>query len=184
VRRELVERARSGDRAAFATLAAESIARLFNIAQLMLRDRDLADDAVQETLVLAWRDLKALRDLDGFEAWLHRILVRCVYREAARERRHATAVAHLPEPSTYPDSARDVSDRDTIDRGFRRLRPEHRAVLVLHHYLGFSEAEAAAALAVPAGTIKSRLSRATSALRSELEADARASDHLAVGSIR
>jgi RNA polymerase sigma-70 factor (ECF subfamily) len=55
VQREVVERARGGDRDAFATLAAGSIGRLFNIAQLMLRDRDQADDAVQETLVLAWR---------------------------------------------------------------------------------------------------------------------------------
>jgi RNA polymerase sigma-70 factor (ECF subfamily) len=184
MRRDLVERARGGDRAAFATLAAESIARLFNIAQLMLRDRDLADDAVQETLVLAWRDLKGLRDLDGFDAWLHRILVRCVYREATRERRHAIGVAELPEAESYPDSSGSLANRDTIDRGFRRLRPEHRAVLVLHHYLGFSEAEAAAALAVPPGTIKSRLSRATSALRSELEADARRSDPFAMESVR
>ena len=184
MRRELVEKARGGDRAAFATLAAESIARLFNIAQLMLRDGDLADDAVQETLVLAWRDLRGLRDPEGFEAWLHRILVRCVYREARRERRHATGVALLPEVETYPDASAGLANRDTIDRGFRRLRPEHRAVLVLHHYLGYSEAEAAAVLAVPPGTIKSRLSRATSALRSELDADARTSDHLAMESVR
>jgi RNA polymerase sigma-70 factor, ECF subfamily len=184
MRRELVERARDGDRAAFATLAAESIARLFNIAQLMLRDRDLADDAVQETLVLAWRDLKGLRDLDGFDAWLHRVLIRCVYREANRERRHSAGIAQVPEASAYPDSATDVADRDTIDRGFRRLRPEHRAVLVLHHYLGFSEAEAAAALSVPTGTVKSRLSRATAALRSELEADARSTERFAMESVR
>jgi RNA polymerase sigma-70 factor (ECF subfamily) len=184
MRRELVEKARGGDRAAFATLAAGSMARLFNIAQLMLRDPDLADDAVQETLVLAWRDLKGLRDLDGFDAWLHRILVRCVYREAGRERRHSSRVAGLPEAATSPDSAAHVANRDTIDRCFRRLRPEHRAVLVLHHYLGFSEAEAAVALAVPAGTVKSRLSRATSALRSELEADARVGDHVTMESVR
>lgn len=184
MQRELVERARGGDRTAFATLAAESIARLFNIAQLMLRDRDLADDAVQETLVLAWRDLKGLRDLDGFDAWLHRILVRCVYREAARERRHTTGVAQIPEAGAHPDSSNDLADRDTIERAFRRLRVGHRAVLVLHHYLGFSEAEAATALAVPRGTIKSRLSRATSALRSELEADARTDSQIAMESVR
>ena len=184
MRRDLVQRARDGDRAAFATLAADSIGRLFNIAQLMLRDRDLADDAVQETLVLAWRDLKGLRDLDGFDAWLHRVLVRCVYREADRERRQLSGVVHLPESSSYPDTAAEVTDRDALDRGFQRLRPEHRAVLVLHHYLGFSEAEAAAALSVPVGTIKSRLSRATSALRSELEADARTGERLAMESVR
>ena len=184
MRRDLVERARDGDRDAFASLAAESICHLFNIAQLMLRDRDLADDAVQETLVLAWRDLKGLRDPDGFDAWLHRILIRCVYREANRERRQSWPTVEVPEIASYRDTAQDVEDRDTLDRGFRRLRPEHRAVLVLRHYLGFSDEEAADALSVPPGTIKSRLNRATSALRAELEADARRVDRLAVGSVR
>jgi RNA polymerase sigma-70 factor (ECF subfamily) len=185
VRRDLIRRARDGDRAAFATLAAESIGRLFNIAQLMLRDRDLAEDAVQETLVLAWRDLKGLRDLDGFDAWLHRVLVRCVYREAGRERRQSVGVIQVSEASSsYPDTAGELAERDSLDRGFRRLRPEHRAVLVLHHYLGFSEAEAAVALSVPVGTIKSRLNRATSALRSELEADARTGEGLGMESVR
>lgn len=184
MRRDLVERARGGDREAFATLAADSIARLFNIAQLMLHDRDLADDAVQETLVLAWRDLRGLRDLDGFDAWLHRVLVRSVYREANRERRRSARTVQVREIAGYPDPARDVEDRDALDRGFRRLRPEHRAVLVLRHYLGFSDDEAADVLSVPAGTIKSRLNRATSALRAELEADARGVDRVAVETVR
>ncbi len=184
VQRELVERARRGDRDAFATLAAGSIGRLFNIAQLMLRDRDQADDAVQETLVLAWRDLKGLRDPDGFDAWLHRVLVRAVYREAKRERRRSPRMVQVREIATTPDATADVEDRDAIDRAFRRLRPEHRAVLVLRHYLGFSDDEAAAALSVPTGTIKSRLSRATSALRSELEADARSADRLPMETVR
>jgi RNA polymerase sigma-70 factor, ECF subfamily len=175
VRDDLVERARSGDRTAFAELAAGSISRLFNIAQLMLRDRDLADDAVQETLVLAWRDLRGLRDPAGFDAWLHRILIRSVYREAERERRRAVSTMHLPAAGVDPDTSTAVADRDAIERGFRRLRPEHRAVLVLRHYLGYSDDEAAAAMSIPAGTVKSRLNRATAALRSELEADARGS---------
>lgn len=184
MRRDLVEKAREGDRDAFATLAADSIGHLFNIAQLMLRDRDLADDAVQETLVLAWRDLKGLRNLDGFDAWLHRILVRCVYREANRERRRSWATVEVPDIPCHSDTAQDVEDRETLDRGFRRLRPDHRAVLVLRHYFGFSDEEAADALSVPAGTIKSRLNRATSALRAELEADARRVDRLAVESVQ
>jgi len=183
MRRVLVEKARGGDRDAFTALAADSIGRLFNIAQLMLRDPDLADEAVQEALVLAWRDLRGLRDLDGFDAWLHRVLVRCVYREANRERRRSARTAQVRSVLSYPDRAGDVEDRDTLERGFRRLRPDHRAVLVLHHYLGFTDDEAADALAVPAGTIKSRLNRATSALRAELEADARNADRLSVESI-
>lgn len=183
MQRELVERARGGDRAAFAELAAGSIGRLFNVAQLMLRDRDLADDAVQEALVLAWRDLRGLRDPAGFEAWLHRILIRCVYREADRERRRAANRMQLPPARIENDSSGPLADRDAIERGFRRLRPEHRAVIVLHHYLGYSDDEAAAAMAIPTGTVKSRLHRAMSALRSELEADARGSG-LAMESLR
>jgi RNA polymerase sigma-70 factor (ECF subfamily) len=184
VQRDVIERARGGDREAFATIATESIGRLYNIAQLMLRDGDRADDAVQETLVLAWRDLKGLRDLDGFDAWLHRVLIRSVYRIAAGERRRSARTVQLPELGSSPDGTRSVEDRDTIDRGFKRLRPDQRAVLVLHHYLGFSDDEAADALSVPAGTIKSRLSRATAALRAELEADARTSERLAMETIR
>jgi RNA polymerase sigma-70 factor (ECF subfamily) len=184
MRRDLVERARGGDRAAFAELAAASIGRLFNIAQLMLRDRDLADDAVQETLVQAWRDLRGLRDLDGFDAWLHRVLVRCVYREADRERRRSATHLQLPPAGIDSDASSGVADRDAIDRGFRRLRPEHRAVLVLHHYLGYSDDDAAAVLSIPPGTVKSRLNRATSALRSALEADARGGTDLAMESVR
>jgi len=184
MQRDLVGRARGGDRDAFAALAADSIGRLFNIAQLMLRDGDRADDAVQEALVLAWRDLKGLRDPAGFDAWLHRILIRCVYREARHERRQSGGTARVRDIESSPDSARDVEDRDTLERGFRRLRPDQRAVLVLHHYLGFSDLEAADALSVPAGTIKSRLNRATSALRAELEADARTTDRLAVEIVR
>lgn len=181
---DLVERARGGDRTAFAELAAASIGRLFNIAQLMLHDRDLADDAVQETLVLAWRDLRGLRDPAGFDAWLHRILVRSVYRVADRERRRSAGKMRLPAAGVDMDSSGAVADRDAIERGFRRLRPEHRAVLVLRHYLGYTDAEAAVAMAVPPGTIKSRLNRATSALRSELEADARGGNSLAMESVR
>jgi RNA polymerase sigma-70 factor (ECF subfamily) len=165
-------------------LAATAIHRLFNTAQLMLRDRDLADDAVQETLVLAWRDLRSLRNPEGFEAWLHRVLVRCVYREADRQRRHRIGSRATATAIRAPDHGGQVEDRDTLDRAFRRLRPEHRVALVLHHYLGFSDAEAAAALAVPPGTFKSRLNRATSALRAEVDADARGRGSAAMEAVR
>jgi RNA polymerase sigma-70 factor (ECF subfamily) len=184
VQRDLVERARSGDREAFAALAAGAISRLFHTAELMLRDRDLADDAVQEALVLAWRDLKGLRNPDVFDPWLHRILIRCVYREANRWRRQSVSTGALRSMDGTPDESVRIEHRDTIDRGFRRLRPEQRVVLVLHHYLGLSDAEAAAVLAVPTGTFKARLSRATSALRAELDADARTHGASAIEAVR
>jgi RNA polymerase sigma-70 factor (ECF subfamily) len=184
VRRDLVEQAQAGDREAFASLAADSIGRLFTIAQLMLRDRDVADDAVQEALVTAWRDVRGLRDPAGFDAWLRRVLVRCVYREARRTRRHTVGWIAVPEILGRDDTAREFENRDTLERGFRRLKPEHRAVLVLHYYLGYSDEEAADALSVPPGTVKSRLNRATSALRAVLEADARTAWSVTVETVR
>lgn len=183
--RDLVERAQRGDRDAFAVLAGSRIARLHNIAQLMLNDRDLADDAVQETLVVAWRDVRGLRDPKRFGAWLHRILVRCVIREAKRERRAAgVRLATDHELLPAPVHSDHLADRDEIDRGFRRLKAEHRAVLVLHYYLGFSDDEAAETLGVPSGTVKSRLNRATAAMRAALDADARGIVRVGIGTIR
>jgi RNA polymerase sigma-70 factor (ECF subfamily) len=72
--RELVERAIRGDHEAFTALASASADRLFAVATLTLRDRSAAEDAVQEALVRAWRDLPKLRDPDRFGAWLHRLL--------------------------------------------------------------------------------------------------------------
>jgi RNA polymerase sigma factor (sigma-70 family) len=185
VQRDLVERAQRGDREAFAVLADSSIAQLYNLAQLMVADSDLAQDAVQETLIAAWRDLRGLRDPDAFTAWLHRVLVRCVYRVAGHERRQVelTNQAAVSERRA-PDPASGLADRDEIDRAFRRLTPEHRAALVVRHYLGLSDEDAADVLGVPAGTFKSRLHRATLAMRAELDADARRSGHVAQGTLR
>jgi RNA polymerase sigma-70 factor (ECF subfamily) len=185
VQRDLVERAQRGDREAFGRLAEQSIDRLYDVAQLMLRDSDLAKDAVQETLILTWRDLRALRDPDRFGAWLHRILVRCVYRAAAHERRQ-TAVRSLDPAGdvSTPDPSRAIEDRDQVDRGFRRLTPELRAALVVHHYLGLTYDEAAEVLGVPAGTVKSRLNRATAAMRAELDAEARGRNRMATETMR
>ena len=184
VQRDLVERAQRGDRESFESLAQMSIAWLYNVAQLMLADSDLAQDAVQETLVVTWRDLRGLRDPDRFDAWLRRILVRCVYRAAKGERRQAERERLTIGDDTSPDSAGELADRDEIDRVFRRIKPEYRAVLVLHHYLGFSDQEAGEALGVPTGTVKSRLHRATAAMRAELEADERQHTPVATRSLR
>jgi RNA polymerase sigma factor (sigma-70 family) len=184
VQRDLVERAQRGDREAFGALAEQSIGHLYDVAQLMLHDSDLAKDAVQEALILTWRDLRALRDPDRFTAWMHRILVRCVYRAATHERRQASVRSLDDSAAVLPDSSHAVEDRDQVDRGFRRLKPELRAALVVHHYLGLTYDEAADVLGVPAGTVKSRLNRATAAMRAELDADARGSRRTATESIR
>jgi RNA polymerase sigma factor (sigma-70 family) len=174
--RHLVERAQRGDREAFAALAEASIADLYNLAQLMLSDGDLAQDAVQDALIAAWRDLRALRDVDRFRPWLRRILVNAVYRTAKRERQATREIVDVTLEAGIPDPSRAFENRDAIARVFVRLRPEHRAVLVVHHYLELTDAEAAEMLGIPPGTVKSRLHRAHAEMRSALEADSRAGD--------
>ena len=170
----LVDRARQGDREAFGALTQAAGDRCIAIAFRILRDVTLAEDAAQSAFVTAWRELPGLRDPDRFEPWLHRILVRCCYAEAKRRRRASSAVLAVVREDTYaPDEILTVHDRDQLERGFRRLPPEQRAVLVFHHYLGFSHAEVADHLGIPLGTVKSRIRYATGALRAALEADAR-----------
>ena len=174
VQRELVELARSGDREAFSALAASVIDRLFATAVLILHDHSQAEDATQETIVRVWRDLPSLRDPDRFEAWLRRLLVNACRDEGRRQRQRRPEITFLPshEPSVGDPSVA-LADRDALERGFRRLTPDHRTVVVLHHYLGLSLAEVADATSVPLGTAKSRVHHATQALRAALEADAR-----------
>ena len=172
----LVERAMAGDHDAFAELARVRIGRLYALAVLILRDPGRAEDAVQEAMVAAWRDLSALRDPDRFDAWLRRLLVRACHREAQRARRRPTIDIDLRviEP-VVADGSGPLADRDQVERLFRRLDPDQRAVIVLHFYVGLPLTEVADALGIPVGTAKSRLHRATAAMRSALDADARAS---------
>jgi RNA polymerase sigma-70 factor, ECF subfamily len=172
VDREIVTRAQGGDHAAFAALAGATLGRLNGAARLILRDPELAKDAVQETLLRAWRDLPRLRDPERFEPWLHRLLLNACVDEARRGRRWKLNV-ELREVTDrgLGDPMRDAADRDQLERGFRRLAPDQRAILVLHYYLGASVPEIATTLSVPLGTAKSRLHRAVDALRSALGAE-------------
>jgi RNA polymerase sigma factor (sigma-70 family) len=182
MQRDLVERARKGDHDAFAELAGAAISRLDSAAWLILRDREQAADAVQNALVRAWRDLPTLRDPERFEAWLRRLLVRSCIDESRRLRRHRIdmALTTLDAP-VHADHASAVADRDQLERGFVRLEPEMRAVIVLHHYLDLPLPDVAVTLGIPIGTVKSRLHRAMGLLRAALDADARADREISEG---
>ena len=172
--RELLAAAQRGDEAAFVDLIRARSNRLFAIAQRILRDVDRAEDALQDALVIAWRDLRGLRDPDRFDAWLNRVLVNVCISQAARERRRTANLRVLPlDGPAATDELVSVADRDLLDRGFRRLAPDQRAILVLHHYLGYAPSEIAETLGIPPGTARSRLFNAHRAMRAALEADAR-----------
>jgi RNA polymerase sigma factor (sigma-70 family) len=178
--RELVIRAREGDHDAFAGLAAGSIGRLNAIARLILRDYTQAEDAVQDAFFDAWRDLKALRDPDRFDAWLNRLLVRsCQNARRADRRRTLVEFPLQAEGPALDDVQASVANSDLLERGLSRLTIDQRTVLVLSFYLDLSLADAAATLGIPLGTMKSRLSRAIAAMRATIDADERQPVHRA-----
>jgi RNA polymerase sigma-70 factor (ECF subfamily) len=172
--RILVERARHGDRDAYERLADSVARRLYLIAYRIVRDSDQADDAVQQTLVAIWRELPSLRDPDRFESWTYRLVVRFCLAESRRNRRSGFRMVALDEDvRDGADVLAGVVLHDELDRAFRTLSPEHRAVLVLRHYADLSTNEIADVLGIPAGTVGSRLHHATRAMRARLVADGR-----------
>jgi len=170
---DLVMRAQNGDREAFAALVDATSNRLYAIAARILRDGDLAEDALQGALVTVWRQLPTLRDPARFEAWARRLLIHSCYAEARRRRSWTANVRVLPvDGPVGPDGLLSVVERDALDRAFARVSVEQRAVFVLHHHLGLSLVEIAETLGIPAGTARSRLHYATRLLRAAIEADA------------
>ena len=172
---ELVDRARLGDHAAFEQLAAASVDRLFALATRILRDEAAAEDAVQEALLRAWRDLRALRDPARWEAWLYRLLVNaCRDEQRRRQRRPVALFANVPNTAAGTNETDVIARRDELERGLSRLTVDHRVALAMHYYLDLRPAEIADLLGVPEGTVVSRLHYASRALRAAVEADVRA----------
>ena len=170
---DLVRRAQRGDREAFSMLVGAVADRLYATAFLVVRDRSRAEDAVQEGLIRCWRELPTLRDPARFEAWARRVVVRAAIDEARRARATPHVSLVVDVGGTYAE-ADLIVNRDTLERAFGRLTPEHRAALVLRHYLSLTVPEVAEALGIPDGTAKSRLHHATQAMRAAIEADERA----------
>ena len=172
MQRDLVERAQRGDHDAFAVLVRASIARLDAAARLILRDRELARDAVQDTLIAAWRNMAGLRDPDRFDAWLHRLLVRsCI--DVLRRRRSRPIEVELPllGGPVVGNIDTAVADREIVEVALRRLEPSWRALVVLHYFLGMPLPEASAVLGIPLGTAKSRLHRSLGLMRASVDPD-------------
>jgi RNA polymerase sigma-70 factor (ECF subfamily) len=172
--RRLVERAMRGDEEAFDMLIDRVGDSLHSVARRILRDPTLAEDATQEALLNAWRNLPRLRDPDRFEAWAYRLVVNACHSQARRERRHRGNLRLLTDDEPMlQDSASRIAAQDQLDAAFRRLSVEHRTVVVLVHYLGQTPSEAAETMGTPVGTARSRLHYALQHLRAALEADAR-----------
>ena len=169
MRPELVRRAQSGDREAFDALATSVYDRLYAVGRRILRDGYAAQDAVQEALIRAWRDLRSLRDPERFEAWMHRLLINACYDLRRRARRIEVDITAIDLERSEPrDQFTDVVDRDELERAFLLLPIEHRAVLVLTHYVGLPAAEVGHILGIPTGTVYSRLHYGSRQMRAAL----------------
>ena len=164
--RGLVERAGRGDHDAFAELARGAVTRLDQAARLVLRDPELARDAVQEALIRAWRDLPRLRDPERFDAWLYRLTINACLDQTRRRRRRPIEVELTPiDMPAASDMSGALADRDLVDAAMQRLDDAGRAIVVLHYFLGLPLTEVAATLGIPIGTVKSRLHRALGEMR-------------------
>ena len=94
--------------------------------------------------IQAWRELRSLRNPERFGVWLYRLLVNACYEESRRHRRWSIHIRALPvDGPSVADTTITVDDRDALDRAFERLTPEHRIVVVLHHYVGIPLTEIA-----------------------------------------
>ena len=174
---ERVALARSGDAAAFEALVEARVGSMVRTAMAILGREDEARDAVQDTLVTAWRELASLRDPAAFDAWLTRILVnRCrrglrTFGLTRMREIPADEVAEIDLPRTE-DLAGAVVDRRSLERAFGRLSIDERTILVLHHLDGRPLASIAAVLKIPEGTAKWRLFKARRSLERAMEREA------------
>ena len=169
-RESLVRQAASGDERAFEALVRPLGDRLLGTARKILRDGDAADDAVQRAVIRAWEMLPRLREAESFEGWLYKILVSMCYAEARDARRVAARVRSLSAERASEGDLDRWNDRELLEQAFRSLTPPHRAVVVLHHYVGLPLIEVAAVAGISPGTARSRLHYAMRALRAAVEA--------------
>jgi len=154
----LIERAQRGDHDAFAALIDPALARLDAAARLIIRDRELARDAVQEALIRAWRDVRVLRDPERFDAWLYRLTVHACLDQVRRRRRRVIEVTlETVQMRGASDLSGEIASRELVDQALAMLQPGHRAVVALHFLLGLPLREVAEVLGIPLGTAKSRL---------------------------
>jgi RNA polymerase sigma-70 factor (ECF subfamily) len=168
-----------GDHDAFAAIVTLATTRLYALACLILRDQDRAEDAIQEAFVRAWREIPRLRDADRFDAWLRRLVVNACYDEARRVTRRAEVSLFSVGDRSVVDTSAALAQSDRVERAFRQLPLDQRAVLVLQHYEGLSHTEIADTLGIPVGTVKSRVRYGVSSMRAALDADDRSATALA-----
>jgi RNA polymerase sigma-70 factor (ECF subfamily) len=157
---KLVRRAQGGDERAFAQLVEGEQHRLFTLAVRQLGSRADAEDAVQETLIRAWKALPRFRADASFSTWLYRICLNAIHDQRARSARGSgVPLDDVPEPADPRNAILERELSGELQRALGELDETYRVAVVLYDVLGRSYAEIAAVLDVPEGTVKSRIFR-------------------------
>ena len=168
---DLIARFLEGDVAAFDELMAAHEDRVFGICLRMRRDRDAALDATQETFINVFRKADRYRAEAAFSTWLYRVAVNTCYdqiRKAKRKAAHPLPAGLDPPDPASSDALESAELRPQIEEALQALSPEFRAAVVLVDLEGLSLDGAANLLAVPVGTVKSRVFRARRQLAKQL----------------
>jgi len=177
--RELIARAQSGDRAAFAALLREHQDEVYTLARRLVGDPHLASDVAQEALIRAWRALPKFRGDSRLSTWLYRITVNTAWTHKKRAGRHQESSLddHLdmaaPIDSSHPEVAGEILElRGRLRLALDRLPDPQREVVVLKDVYGWSHAEIAESMGISVTAAKVRLHRARARLAKDLEESA------------
>ncbi len=173
--KKLVERCRKGDEGAFRILVEKYKDLLLGTAYLILKNRQSADEVVQETVLKMWENLPSLHDSSNLKPWLMRIVIN----EANQQfRKKSIPTVSLESASEIPDDDYNIDEllireenHQILQEALSSLSPEQREVIVLRYYSDLTVPEIAAAVSVPEGTVKSRLSRALDRLYMAVSVD-------------
>jgi RNA polymerase sigma-70 factor (ECF subfamily) len=159
------------DRGAFGTLVQRHQSKVRTVLRRLTRgDAALADDLAQETFVLAWRNLRAFRFEARFSTWIYRIAFNA-WQSEARKRREVVLDLDDESPPAGSEALEmmpDVASRVDLERAFAVLSDGERAAITACYYADLSHEEAAKALGMPLGTVKTHVLRAKAKLRARL----------------
>lgn len=169
--RLLIQQARQGDEDAFASLYMAHAPRLYGLSLRMCQNEADAQDAVQEAMVKAWRNLPAFRFQSELGTWLYRIAMNCCRDILRRRKKPAVSMETLQETGVeIPQEGFEerTVQRDELTRALAKMDDKYREIIILREIQGLSYEEVAQVLRLPVGTVRSRLNRARAQLRSFL----------------
>ncbi|NOU62733.1 sigma-70 family RNA polymerase sigma factor [Paenibacillus sp. LMG 31461] len=165
---DIIGKAMSGDKEAFALLVSRFKDSVFRYAYGMLGDRMEAEDVAQEAFIKAFYAISKLDNSYAFTSWLKRIISNLCYDRIQKQKKTSAVSGELIEKQRSNNDIERTDLHITIEEAMSKLSPEHREVIILKDVEGYSYDELAGMLHIPLGTVKSRINAARLLLRKEM----------------